>query len=333
MFFDEDLWYTVLTSLGVGIAFGYVAQRGRFCMNSAVRNIILLRDLLIFRIYLLALLTAIAGTQTLLALEVIDIVRVKHFNWLANALGGFIFGMGVVLAGGCDSGSMYRMGEGLLGSWIAVLFFGFSAAVTGMGVLSPVRSYLRSFTIDLDGEALTLVNLTGWSRWSFVALALVFIVLGLLKGARDTHQSGWGWRTTGLLMGGIVTAAWYFSRKADFHYGFTFSGPTADLFAFVTVGVPWYPDWGMLAVVGVPLGSFLGAIAAGEFRLRTPPAHRLVQQAVGGVLMGFGARIAGGCTIGQGITNSATLALGSITTMLFIILGGWAMVYFLFMRE
>ena len=69
---DSDFAYTVLTALGVGTAFGYVAQRGRFCMNSAMRNVILLRDFLLFRTYLLALCVAVAGTQALFAMGLVE---------------------------------------------------------------------------------------------------------------------------------------------------------------------------------------------------------------------------------------------------------------------
>lgn len=330
---DSDFAYTVLTALGVGTAFGYVAQRGRFCMNSAMRNVILLRDFLLFRTYLLALCVAVAGTQALLAMGLVEGVKLKEFYYAANIIGGLVFGIGVVLAGGCDSGSMYRMGEGMLGSWAAVYAFGLGAAATGVGVFSGLRTWLRSFQITVDGDVATLVNLLGWNRWIFVSIAVFFAVLGLILGRKEKHQKGWGWRASGVGMGAIIPLAWFFSARAEYSFGFTFSGPTANLFTYASAGIPWTIDWGMLALAGVPLGAFIGAIRGREFKWRVSPPPRLIQQFAGGLIMGFGARLAGGCTIGQGLTNSAMLTVGSLVTMVFIVLGAWAMVYIMFMRE
>ena len=47
----------------------------------------------------------------------------------------------------------------------------------------------------------------------------------------------------------------------------------------------------------------------------------------GGMLMGFGATVGGGCNIGQGLTGVSTLAVSSWVTTIFIILGNWTMVY------
>ncbi|RME66319.1 MAG: hypothetical protein D6778_04925, partial [Nitrospirae bacterium] len=60
--------------------------------------------------------------------------------------------------------------------------------------------------------------------------------------------------------------------------------------------------------------------------------EELLRVFVGGLIMGFGARIGGGCNVGHGITGVSTLALSSIVATIFIILGNWTMVYFLFIK-
>ena len=81
-------------------------------------------------------------------------------------------------------------------------------------------------------------------------------------------------------------------------------------------------DWEWVFVAGIPVGAFLAASLAGEFRLEwVPPLWRqifgpgvplrLATAAAGGFLVGLGARWAGGCTSGHGISGSLQLAVSS----------------------
>ena len=88
-----------LLGLPVGLAFGYALQRGRFCMNSAFRDLLLTRDVTIFRAYVLALLVQMVGLQLLRELGLVD-VGGAPFWWGAAIIGGLVFGWGMALAGG-----------------------------------------------------------------------------------------------------------------------------------------------------------------------------------------------------------------------------------------
>ena len=81
-------------------------------------------------------------------------------------------------------------------------------------------------------------------------------------------------------------------------------------------------DWEWVFVAGIPVGAFLAASLSGEFRLKwVPPLWqqafgpgiplRLAVAAAGGFLVGLGARWAGGCTSGHGISGSLQLAVSS----------------------
>jgi uncharacterized membrane protein YedE/YeeE len=123
----------------MGLALGFILQKGRFCLNSAFRDIIFMKDYTLFRAYLFALVVAIIGSNLLEdlgllqvinpdngALESVALLR-QSFVPVANVLGGFLFGLGIVLAGGCASGIVYRIGEGQLSALIAILGFFFGA--------------------------------------------------------------------------------------------------------------------------------------------------------------------------------------------------------------
>ena len=75
----------------------------------------------------------------------------QSFVPIANILGGFLFGLGIVLAGGCASGIVYRIGEGQLSALIAILGFFFGAVMTADGLLSPVNNYLKGFKVEING--------------------------------------------------------------------------------------------------------------------------------------------------------------------------------------
>ena len=92
------LWMIVL-GVPIGVAFGYALQRGRFCMNSTFRDILVARDLTLLRAYLLALLVQMVGVRGMSALGWFEL-GITPFFWEATLLGGFAFGLGMAFSGG-----------------------------------------------------------------------------------------------------------------------------------------------------------------------------------------------------------------------------------------
>jgi uncharacterized protein len=102
----------------VGCVFGYVIQRGGFCLTRAISNLALTGDTAIARAYVLALLVAMVGVQILQVTGAVEI-PIRPLHWVANILGGSLFGVGMILAGGCSGSTWYRslvkiFGGGLL---------------------------------------------------------------------------------------------------------------------------------------------------------------------------------------------------------------------------
>ena len=92
-------------------------------------------------------------------------------------------------------------------------------------------------------------------------------------------------------------------------------------------------DWEWMLVVGVLIGSFLSAILSGQFRVEWVPTTwsavfgsavsvRLVVAVLGGIVLGIGARWAGGCTSGHGISGTLQLVVGSWVAALCFFIGG-----------
>jgi uncharacterized membrane protein YedE/YeeE len=111
-----------------GLAFGFVLQRSRFCFASAFRDLFLLGDARMMKGVLAGLAVATAGFTVLMARLLPEVgfgslppgATVLPLG-IHTLLGGVLFGIGMVLAGGCTSGSLYRAGEGYVGSMVALL--------------------------------------------------------------------------------------------------------------------------------------------------------------------------------------------------------------------
>ncbi len=99
-------------------------------------------------------------------------------------------------------------------------------------------------------------------------------------------------------------------------------------------GAHWWDDWLVFEVVGVVLGGLFAALTAGRFKLqieggpRITPKVRILFAVLGGVIAGFGARLAMGCTSGQALTGGATFALGSWAFMMCVFAGAYGLAYF-----
>lgn len=93
-------------------------------------------------------------------------------------------------------------------------------------------------------------------------------------------------------------------------------------------------DYVVFLLGGLLLGSFVAALLSGELRVevlrgpRSSVVYRLAMALVGGVLVGFAARLARGCTSGQGLVGGAELSVGAWVFLLCIFAGGWMAAWF-----
>ncbi|MEX2445659.1 MAG: YeeE/YedE family protein [Alkalispirochaeta sp.] len=318
----------LIGGLSLGLLLGYSLQRGGFCMNTAFRSFFLEKDKSLVRAWVLVLLINIVGVRLFTDLGVLQ-PAVAPIFWPAAIVGGFIFGAGMVLAGGCASGTYYRCGRGMLGSVAALVGFVLGTAVIDGGALVGVQSVLRSPTIDTGGAQATLFGVLGVEnvvvRWLALAVVAVPTVLWLVRAPKNRFLIGWNWQRSGTAIGVLALSTWLLSAMQGRNFGLSFTQPTVALTRYVVSGDVSGISVASFIVVAVPIGAFLAAKAAGETILRAPDPRRLVRQFGGGTVMGTGASIAGGCNIGHSITGVSTLGITAIVSTGFIILGCWAM--------
>ncbi|GBD98593.1 putative inner membrane protein [bacterium BMS3Abin07] len=304
----------VATGLLIGIAMGWVLQRGRYCMNSAFRDVIFMNDYILFKAYILALVVAIIGANALQQSGQVEQLRIQAFSPIANIAGGYIFGLGIVLAGGCGSGIWYKTGEGQFNAFVTIMGFFIGILSTKSGLLAPVYKFLRSFTIwqtpdglraltdkqvmdlwdkGVDVIAPTLYSVIGVNKWIVIAVLALIAIPFLIRGGILKPKKGYSWPLAGVLIGVIIIAAWWVSEKwGGGARGISYTGPTGELFKSILTGVK--PTWGAMLVLGTPIGAFLSAKGLKEFKLNSPNAQELLRVFVGGLIMGFGATVGGG---------------------------------------
>ena len=348
--YNTILWL----AFAAAFAFGMIGQRTHFCTMGAVSDIVNMEDWTRMRQWLLAIAVAILGSAALhgAGLIVLDksIYRGANFTWLAYLVGGFTFGVGMVLASGCGSKTLIRIGGGNLKSLVVMLVLGISAYITMRGLFAVFRANVIekvAFTLE-GGQDLPNLLETGLGLSPGLALAIGALVIGggllvfaLIKKdfwSFDNLLAGVG---TGLL----IVACWYISG----HLGYLAEDPQTLEEAFVATNsgrmesltfvapqaftlelLMFWSDasrkvtFAIATVLGVISGSAAYALISGRFRWE---AFRDVEDTanhlIGAVLMGFGGVTAMGCTIGQGITGFSTLALGSMLSFAAIVFGAW----------
>ena len=338
----------VLSGLLVGILFGFAMQRGRFCMNSAIRDTVLLKDTTLLKSVGVAILVSMVGFALMAMANLVKISPTPFF-WGANLVGSFIFGIGMVLAGGCASGITYRVGEGMAGSLSALIGLSVAATVSAMGFLKPVKDALQTSTkITVgDGANPTLANVMGLPH-AVVAFAVAVIVaviwFVIARQNREEEEDskvsfgeaffkkGWGWLPTGIAIGLIGMLAFYLSSLAGRSY------PLAITSGWITItklglAVPETKmGWDAWLVIGIIIGALVAALIAGEFKIRWPGWGTVGQTFVGGLLMGFGAVCSAGCNVTHIVSGLPQLAISSLVAAIAIALGAWLTAYLVFVR-
>jgi uncharacterized membrane protein YedE/YeeE len=344
----------------IGIAFGFVVQRSRFCFVAGFRDLFLAHQGRMMRGILAGLAVAAIGFAMVMATVVPNpasgvLPSDAHILplGLATVLGGLMFGVGMVLAGGCVSGSLYRMGEGYLGSWVAI-----GGVMIGLYALNRTWNWWWDFSIASDrmiwlpGELgyTGAIVLTGallgaallavgwWERRSPYAGFTIPITVRSSEDVDDKRPNElvslyrtivrreWSPVTGGVLLAlvnvglfiryrplGVVgeISRWSSDLAGQFGAGVgTLKG--LDGLAGCVPRAPegmWFTEAFMLNG-GIVMGAFAAAVLSQEFKLRVPrQPRRYLQSLGGGVVMGYGAGLGLGCTIGAFFSAIPSLAL------------------------
>jgi hypothetical protein len=304
------------------------------------------------RMWVLAVAVAVLGFNGMVAAGWIQasnsIYAAPRVLWLSALLGGAMFGFGMVLASGCGSKNLLRLGSGNLKALVVVVVLG----LAGYATLRGITGVLRVNTVEkVHFELATGQDLPSIAAAAFglptatVALALgaaLALVLLLWVLSKPEGRSG-EVLAGGLGIGAVIVAVWWVSGRL----GYVPEDPNTLEPAFLGTNsrrmeslsmvapVAYTLDWllffsdtsrtltlGILSVVGLALGAFIVSLFDRSFRWEGfGSIEDLANHLAGAVLMGVGGVVAMGCTVGQGLSGLSTLSLGSFIALAGIVAG------------
>jgi uncharacterized membrane protein YedE/YeeE len=341
----------VVSAFVLGVVFGAISQRTNFCTMGSIADVFSFGDYTRLRQWLLAIAVAVLGTNLLGASGLIDTAdsfyTAPRLLLLSHLVGGVLFGVGMVLAGGCPSRTLVRVGGGNLKSLIVAIVIGVVGYLSLRGLLAVFRVDVlepASIVLPTRQDLPSLLAAAGIALPTAQAGAAAIVAAALLVFVfRDRSFLRFDNLLAGFGIGAIIVAAWYVSgvighlaehpRTLEEAFVGTSSGRMESLsfvapIAYALEYLMLFSDTsrvvtlGIAAVAGAISGSLLVAVVSSSFRWEGfRDTEDTANHLVGGALMGFGGVTALGCTIGQGLSGISTLALGSLLTLAAIVAG------------
>jgi len=354
-------WMAGLASLAVGLMAGFVMHRSDFCLAGAFRDWFLFKDGRRLRALVLLITVSAIGFELL---RMTGGLPYYPFPWfappgLSNLLGGCLFGIGMVLAGGCVVGVLYKAGSGSMPAIVAIL-----GLLTGSAVYAEFHPLWVKFAGAhvWHGQAITLPQLTGMSQGWGVSAVVLFgggcCWLWWRKGVwRAPVQSAEGylplWQAALVLAGagllsvlgtgmpmGVTTS---YAKVAAFLEGVVAPGHVQQVAYFnaqpilytLPHGGPQLSGGGgpLLDVValiqfpliaGIVLGATVSAVRLDEFRLRWRLSRQQATMVFcGGVIMALGSRMTPGCNVWHLLGGLPLLTLQSLLFLVGLLPGAW----------
>jgi uncharacterized protein len=307
--------------IGLGFALGIAFFRAEFSFTAAWRRFLVRGEA-----------GGLVGTLLLIAVAALAIVpvaaRVPGFGGAiapigpSLVIGAFVFGIGMQLANGCGSGTLYTVGSGAGRMLIALACF-IAGSVIGslhlpaflaLGGVDPIIA--ADYVGPWGGLAVTLLSLA--------AAAAAVIAIARARGAnyRPSRAIVIGAVAIGIISIGVFLAG---GHPWSVTFGFTVWGAKiATAFGMDLSGAEFWQwpgpkraladsiltDTSSLTDLGVIFGAMAAAAALKPFaRTAWPPLGSLMAAAIGGLLMGWGARIGFGCNIGAFVGGVASGSL------------------------
>ena len=342
------IWATFFVTVLLGI----VLQKTRFCTMGAITDIAIMGEWTRMRQWMLAIGVAVMGVGLMTFLGIIDtsksIYTGNRLTWLSTIVGSLMFGFGMVLASGCGSKTLVRIGSGNLKSLVVFLTLALSSYMTLKGIFGVARvnsvdmvAVTLSSTQDLPS---ILSQSLGLSK-NTLQITLALIIGGALAIVALAKKEFWNVNNllAGFGVGGAILIIWWISGVLGYVaedpntleevFVATNSGRMESLtyvapYAYVIEWLTFFSDTskkvtlGIASVFGLVIGSAIYSVATKTFHWESfRNAEDTGNHLVGGVLMGIGGVTAFGCTIGQGLTGISTLALNSFIAIAGYIVG------------
>ena len=327
-----DHWILAMGGAVIGLLFGFSAQRSKFCARAAVIECCEGQWRQKFAGWLLAFAVAMLMVQLAISFGLLKPESSRHLGSQGSisgaVLGGLMFGMGMIMTRGCASRLIILSGNGNLRALLSGLVFAVTVQATISGALAPARQFMASWWLVDGGPQRNMLNALGASSWMGLAIGLFFLGVAIwrFRVAGGTKPLIWGNGFVGV----AIALGWFFTQwiaSASFEpiplQSLSFSSSSAEWLTRVlyTDTAPRFGfDAGLLP--SVFMGSFMAAFLFGEFKFEGfQTENKLGHYLTGAVLMGFGAVLAGGCTVGAGMSGGVVFSNTAWLTLLSIMAG------------
>jgi uncharacterized protein len=333
-------------AFALAVVFGAIAQRTHFCTMGAVSDIVNMGDWTRMRMWLMAMGVAMLGFNAMVGAGWVQAGQTVYAGprliVLSNVLGGLLFGFGMVLASGCGSKTLVRIGGGSLKSLVVFCVLAIAAYATLRGIVAVARVATvdaAAITLPVGQDLPSLLAHASGLAPRTAALLLGALIGGGLLAFALAHPDGRRGDTllAGLGIGAVIVGVWWVSGRL----GHLVEHPVTLEEVFLATDtqrmesltfvapIAYTVDWlilfsdksntltlGVVSVFGVVAGSAVVALATRSFRWEGfAGTEDTANHIVGAVLMGVGGVTAMGCTVGQGLSGISTLALGSFIAL------------------
>lgn len=323
-----------LVGLIGGIALGLAARIGRFCTLGAIEDLLYSSDDRRMRMWGLAIGSAIIGVHVAMGVGLLNGADTAYldrvWNPLGTIIGGLMFGYGMALCGNCGYGALARLGGGDLRSFVIVIVLGLSAYFVMSGPLAE----LRVFLFPVEENAASPQGLSQYAQARFgIGPATTGLITGGAISVFSVASRGmltspkaifWGVVVGLAIISGWVGTAWVATTgfEAEPIETHTFAAPIGDTIFYSMTASGNALSFSVGSVIGVVLGAGFGSYSKGHFRWEACDDPReLRRQILGAAIMGPGAILAVGCSVGQGISAFSVLAFSAPVTFLSIFAG------------
>lgn len=254
-------------------------------------------------------------------------------SWLFLPTGSIIFGMGTVFAGGCAGGVCYRVGQGNSKSLLALAGFAFGIGILAVGPLATIfDQYDKSTSVQVNNSIPTLDMFI--PRIIITLIAILIAVFYLWRYYNLKKQNNLKITTllpfwTPIVSGGILGIIGIL-MKLDRNFSFsTIDGIGNILQSLLSLQVF---NWAGFYILGLIVGSSVSSILIKEFKINIPSKKDVIRFFGGGVALGIGAMLAGGCNFGHILGGIPELGISSLLALPLMILGNWIGSYIFYIR-
>lgn len=323
-----------LIGLAGGLMLGLAARLGRFCTLGAIEDLLYSSDDRRMRMWGIAISTAIIGTHLAMSAGLLNGAETVYldrvWNPAGSIIGGLLFGYGMALSGNCGYGALARLGGGDFRAFLIVIVMGLSAYFVLSGPLAHARVWLfpvQTGAAHPQGFSQLFEHIWGIpAAVSGVVIGGSILLISLANGRmlRSPSHVFWGFVVGAAIVSGWVGTYWVASVGFDAEpiETHSFSGPVGDTIYYAMTASGNTLSFSVGSVVGVVVAAWIGSLAKGHFRWEACDDPReLKRQLLGASLMGPGAIVAVGCSVGQGISAFSVLAYSAPLTFAAILFG------------